>query len=436
MTAINTNHANKPIYPRPRQVASNQEKATENPGIAADSYEPGELLVRLKSDMASAAPIELPGAIVEEFHNLESDQKGLAPTDRIVRIKLDEGVEVEDAAKSLGRDPGIAWAEPNYTWSLEANIGTNDKFGSKLWGMKEINAPQAWKTTTGSREGAVVAVLDSGIDQKHPDLVNNLWTNPGEIPGNGIDDDGNGVVDDVHGYNALDQNGNPHDELKHGTHVAGTIGAEGNNGIGVAGVNWQTRIMPVKIFGGNGKTNSAAILRGIEYAKKMGADITNNSWGGTQYSNAIQDAFAANPALHVCAAGNSSNDNDAMNHYPSGYELPNLISVAAISEMGRLASYSNYGATTVDIAAPGSNIVSTIPTNRSGRGRYQAMNGTSMASPHVAGAAVLVKSQFPKASAAEVKEILMDSAQPRTALKGKVATGGVLDVEKAIQGKQ
>src|SRR5690606_21235490 len=185
----------------------------------------------------------------------------------------------------------------------------------RLYGMAKIQAPQAWETTTGSRTGPVVAVIDGGIDYNHPDLTNNMWTNPGEIPGDGLDNDGNGVVDDVHGYNAINGSGHPADDNNHGTHCAGTIGAEGNNGVGVVGVNHQARMMAVKFLGSNGSGTTADAVKGVLYASRMGARITSNSWGGGGYNQALKDALASSPALHIFAAGNANSNNDRRPSY-------------------------------------------------------------------------------------------------------------------------
>jgi subtilisin family serine protease len=210
----------------------------------------------------------------------------------------------------------------------------------------------------------MVGVIDTGIDYNHPDLAANVWTNPLEIPGNGIDDDGNGYVDDVHGYDFVNRDGDPMDDHGHGTHVAGTIAAVANNGIGVAGVSWHAKVMALKFLdaGGSGWVSDA--VEALNYATDMGAKITNNSWGGGEYSTALRDAIAAANsagAVFVAAAGNSANNNDATPFYPAGYEGPNVIAVAATDASDTLAVFSNFGRNTVQLGAPGVGIYSTVP---------------------------------------------------------------------------
>ena len=297
-------------------------------------------------------------------------------------------------------------------------------------GHTDIDAPEAWTRTTGSRTGPIIAVLDTGVDTDHPDLKDNIWTNTGEIPGNGKDDDNNGVIDDVHGYNAYYKNGDPDDKDSHGTHCAGTIGAVGNNGRGVVGVNWQTRIMPIKIFNDNKKpkTSRSAILRGISYATRHGARITSNSWGGGGRSFSIRRAFSNSSAFHVMAAGNDSKNNDEKSYYPASYDMDNSISVASITRSGALSSFSNYGKDEVDLAAPGSSIYSTTPG-----GRYGYKSGTSMATPHVSGVAGLAATLNPDLSNTELKQILMDSVDEADNLTDKVVSGGRLNADKTLQ---
>jgi hypothetical protein len=300
--------------------------------------------------------------------------------------------------------------------------------------MEKIQAQAAWERTTGSRQGPVIAVLDTGLDVTHPDIAPNLWTNPGEIAGNGIDDDGNGVIDDVHGYNAVEQTGDPYDDYTHGTHCAGTIAAVGDNGQGVTGVNWQARIMPVKMMV-KGTGTVADTVRALAYATQNGAAITSNSYGGP-YSQPEYEAFAASPLLHICAAGNEGNDNDVSRYYPhdrpvgypATFELPNVISVAASGKNDRLASFSNYGAQTVDLAAPGVSILSTVPG-----GGYETKSGTSMATPHVAGVAGLIATLYPNMTPDEIKTRILANVDVLPTLAGKVLTGGRLNAARALE---
>src|SRR5918999_1287399 len=270
---------------------------------------------------------------------------------------------------------------------------------------EDADAPEAWNTGTGTA-ATVVAVIDEGVDVSHPDLRNNIWKNPGEVPGNGVDDDRNGYVDDVNGFDFANDDASVYDPDpidgsgdEHGTHVAGTIAAEGNNGAGITGVNWQAKVMALKFLGPNSGSTLDAV-EAINYAVAKGADISNNSWGYVgSPSRSLKDAItrADNAGLlFVAAAGNGGadgvgDDNDANStntNYPSSFSNPNIISVAATDNRDRLASFSNFGASTVDLGAPGVNVLSTLPGNR-----YGYYSGTSMATPHVTGVAALLKSQ-------------------------------------------
>jgi len=332
---------------------------------------------------------------------------------------------------------GVSLLEPDF--ALESRRLPDDPRSSQLYGLDTIRAPRAWDTTVGSRN-VVVAVIDTGIDYRHPDLAANVWRNPGEVAGDGIDNDGNGFTDDVHGYDFFDEDGDPMDlSLEngggHGTHVAGTIGAVGNNGTGVTGVSWQVSLMGVRFLGPNGGSISAAI-RAVNYVTRMRRDFgvnvvaTNNSWGGGGFSTALRDAIEAGGRagiLFVAAAGNETNNNDASPSYPASYTSEAIISVAATDRNDRLASFSNFGTTSVDVAAPGVGILSTTPN-----GSYASFSGTSMATPHVAGTVALLAAARPEATAAQIRAAILGSARPVAGLAGSVATGGVLDAAAAL----
>ncbi|MEW6279595.1 MAG: S8 family peptidase [Candidatus Eremiobacterota bacterium] len=396
----------------------------------AQSYRPGEVLVRLKPETEGITDVfeDLSPTTVER---LDDPRQGVVEGGGLYRLVLPEGGATEQAMARLQTDPRVGYAAPNHVYTLDERRVPDDLdqgfFGTALWGMEKIQAPEAWGTTVGAHDGPIVAVLDTGADVTHPDLQGNLWTNPGEIPGNGVDDDKNGVVDDVHGYNPAHNSGDLRDIHRHGTHTAGTIAAVGNNGRGVVGVNWEARVMPIRIFDEDGSTDVATIVKGLEYATRMGARITSNSWGGTRYNRALEEAFAASPALHVAAAGNSRIDNDRVPHYPSSFDLPNLVSVAASDKRDRLASFSNYGAESVDLAAPGVGIKSTLPGDR-----YGSMSGTSMACPHVAGVAALIATAVPQASNQEIKDRLLGGVDRNGSLEGKVRSGGRLNAARAL----
>ncbi len=393
------------------------------------AHRPGELLVRLNEGASLATDVagDLEAQIVDRFE-LPNPGSSLDGRATVLHLKLPESTSTEQAMDKLANDPRVRYAVPNHIFELDVQERRPDDLSHELWGMQAIHAPEAWAVTTGSNSGPVIAVLDTGVDVTHPDLMSNLWTNTGEIPGNGIDDDGNGVVDDIHGYNPNDNSGNVQDGHRHGTHTAGTIGAVGNNGQGVVGVNWQARIMAIKIFDDNGRTSAASIIKGLEYANKMGARITSNSWGGTQYNEAIKDAFAGSTALHIAAAGNSRTNTDLKGHYPSTYDLPNMVSVAATTRNDSRASFSNYGAVTVDLAAPGQDIVSTVPG-----GGTESLNGTSMACPHVSGVAGLIATLYPQASNEEIKKRLLSGVDQVESLQGVVATGGRLNAARSLE---
>ena len=306
----------------------------------------------------------------------------------------------------------------------------------ELWGMTSINAPVAWDKIHDS-PNVVVAVIDTGVDYTHEDIAGNMWTNPGEVAGNNIDDDGNGIKDDVFGAKFANNvaSGDPKDDNEHGTHCAGTIGALGNNAKGVIGVNWKVQIMALKFLDstGSGSTNDA--IRCIDYAieqktKGVNVRVMSNSWGGGGESQALADAITrAEQAgiLFVAAAGNESANNDVVPNFPSNYPNENVFAVAAINQSDQLATrFSNFGATTVDIGAPGDGILSTVPSDG-----YATFSGTSMATPHVAGSAALALAHpdHQSKSAIEIKALLMKKARPLGSLSGKCVAGGTLDIE-------
>lgn len=361
-------------------------------------------------------------------------------------LDLPDGVTASQAIKHLSKQPGIAFVEKN--WKLQAQATSNDPYYSngRLWGMYGdasnpanpygSQAAEAWSEGNIGSSDVFVGIIDEGYQYTHPDLINNAGVNPGEIPGNGRDDDENGYVDDVYGWNFANDNntvyGGPRDD--HGTHVAGTIGAKGGNSTGVAGVNWNIKMLSGKFLGRLSGTSADAI-KAVDYftdLKNSGVNIvaTNNSWGGGGYSQglfeAIQRANAAD-ILFIAAAGNEGRNNDSRDSYPSSYDSPNVIAVASITSTGARSSFSNYGSTTVDLGAPGSDIESTLPENT-----YGSYSGTSMATPHVTGAAALLSSIVPSATGAQIKQALLESAAPTPSLSGITVTGGRLDIQQAI----
>ncbi|RUL83963.1 S8 family serine peptidase [Tautonia sociabilis] len=348
-----------------------------------------------------------------------------------------------DAAVSLlASRPWVEYAEPDGPL-IQADGGRvvpNDPSFGQLWGLDnasdlDINAPEAW-AAAGGGQGVLVAVLDTGIDLTHPDLAGRIWTNPGEIPGNGIDDDRNGYIDDVNGWNFVSRTSDVRDDNGHGTHVSGTIAAVAGNGIGVTGVAFGATVMPLKVLGADGSGSISKAVDAIYYAAAHGARVINASWGGPGYSKSLDDAIRAvgqaNPStgalgtVFVSAAGNEAVDNDVRPSYPPNNRYASTIAVAAIDQSGRLASYSNYGDRTVDLAAPGDSILSTVP------GGYAYYSGTSMAAPHVTGVVALVAAQYPGETAAQLVRRVVGAARPLPSLTGLVASGGLLDAAKAV----
>ncbi len=395
-------------------------------------FVPNHLLVRFASGVESAQRTNILNALGGARITREYE---LVPG--LCLVTLPAGQTVEEALLSYNGTSGILYAEPDYLVHADATFPNDPRF-SELWGMyntgqtggtpgADIRAPDAWDFTTGSRQ-VVVAVIDTGVDYTHPDLTNNIWTNLGEIPGNGIDDDGNGYVDDVHGYDFVNDDGDPMDDNDHGTHCSGTIGGEGNNAIGVAGVCWQVRIMGVKFLSAGGSGSTADGVLSVQYATLMGANVMNNSWGGGGYSQALKDAIDAAGAANIifpAAAGNTATDNDVIPHYPSSYDSPNIVAVMSTDDHDLRSGFSCWGLTSVDLAAPGSDILSCQPG-----GGYQLMSGTSMATPHVAGACALLLAANPTLSVAQIKQALLSTVDP--VVPGLCVSGGRLNLPRAL----
>lgn len=346
------------------------------------------------------------------------------------QIKFDDPVPTTAPKDLLQRESNeeIQPNDPKFAeqWAL-SNLGQN---GGKK--NADIGALKAWLKTQGS-DKVVVAVLDSGVDYTHPDLVGNIWFRPESIPQ--YKDDELGVVNDYKGFNAADNQSDPMDDNGHGTHCAGIIGAEGNNDEGITGINWNVQIMPLKFMGRGGFGTTKDAIEAINYAidrKRNGVNVRviNASWGSTLYSKALEDAIRAageEGILFVAAAGNASTNNDKSPHYPSNYDLPNVISVAALDRNDNLASFSNYGAKTVHIAAPGKDILSTWLNED-----YREASGTSMAAPQVAGVAALILANEPNLSVEKLREKVLKSVDKLDNLSGKVENGGRLNAAKAL----
>jgi subtilisin family serine protease len=404
-----------------------------------------EIIVKFKEGTPESARqnalVRVNGTVKEKIHTNAMKHFGDNEGITLVRTPM-------AAMDALSRVRGLAeveYAEPNWIYTTDAT--SNDPYftNGSLWGMQGSanqfgsQAAVAWANNKTGSSSVYIGIIDEGYMYTHEDLALNAGTNPGEIAGNGKDDDGNGYVDDVYGWDFDGNNNTVFDGTSddHGTHVAGTIGAVGGNSKGVVGVCWTVKLMNAKFLGKRGGTTANAV-KAVDYftnLKIKGLNIvaTNNSWGGGGYSQALFDAIEkANTAgiLFIAAAGNSGVNNDASPHYPSSYTNANIISVASITSTGAISSFSNYGATSVDLGAPGSTIWSTIPASSRGKvvSGYASYSGTSMATPHVTGAAALYASTHPGASAADIKAAILASGTPTGSLNGKCLTGDRLNV--------
>ena len=412
--------------------------AAATPAAAAAPSAPHELLVRFDPSLA-------PGERADVRQRAGTPvERGLAVAGLQLVTLPPDAADADRARTALDGSRGVLYTEPNFTRRLQ--VTPDDTHFGLLWGLHntgqvmggtagtpdaDIDAPEAWELTTGSPV-TTVAVVDTGVDESHPDLAPQGWANPGETGAgretNGIDDDQNGYVDDTQGWDWVAQDSDPDDEHGHGTHVAGTVAARGNDGQGVTGVSWQSRLMALRVLDEDGEGTVADVVDAYSYAAANGAPIVNASLGSSGFSFTEYDMLRSLPGtLFVVAAGNDGESNEVNPHYPCSYALPNVVCVAASNNRDGLAGFSNYGATSVDLAAPGRSTFSTWP------GGYTYASGTSMATPHVSGVAALVHSRLPGASVATMRNALLAGVDPQPAFAGKTVTGGRLNALRSLE---
>lgn len=420
--------------------------------LAKHARRPGEVIVKLKPNALVTASFS---QVFDAGRFRISAVKRFETDARYYTVKLAGDDQTAQYLEASASNPAMQYAEPNYILHID---GAKDAPAEKvpavsefnqLWGMKntgqndpkgtpgvagaDISATKAWAITTGNKD-IKIAVIDTGMDYNHPELKDNVAQNTADCFNDGVDHDGNGFVNDCHGWNFAGgaSTNDPMDDNEHGTHVSGTIGANGDGGGHIAGVNWHTSIMPVKFLDAQGSGSLDDAVKAIQYATKMHVNIMSNSWGGGGFSQAMMDSIteAKNAGiLFVAAAGNDADDGDANPHYPAGYQVDNVIAVAATTNKDTLADFSTFGKRTVHLAAPGNEVYSSVPG-----GKYASFSGTSMATPHVSGAAALVWGANTKATYAEIKDRLLKSRDFVPALARKTVTGGRLNVYNALMG--
>ena len=411
-------------------------------------FVPGEVLVKLRKSISKKRSNDL-------FATRGAARQENLGGQGWVRVKLRKGQDPQSAIAELQKDPDVEAVQPNFYYHLAATPNDPMWSNSALYGLTKISAPAAWDTTTGS-PSVVVANIDTGMRYTHEDLAANMWTNPGEIQGNGVDDDGNGFADDYYGYDFFYNDPDPLDEHGHGTHTGGTIGAVGNNGVGVVGVSWNVKVMAIKIFSASGRDSTSAMLINaynyLRMMKERGVNIrvTNNSYAGCEEQCGIDyatkeaiDAMGDAGILNVFAAGNNNQNNDtsATPNYPGSYTSPSIINVASSTSTDLRSGFSAWGPSSVDLAAPGSGVLSTTFASNSS---YGIMSGTSMATPHVTGAAALLAAFDPSLSPASIKATLMNTVDTFTSLgttveqnwaPTPVRSAGRLNVARALQNR-
>lgn len=397
------------------------------------NYVPGELIIKMRGQPSSSRSAAFLGKVSGKM-NLKATFGKL----NMHQLALKPGEDIQKTLEELRQDPDVEYAEPNYylnkfddpapdlkKYSLQEAVDQVSQFSSSSYHQSyaDTKVADSWPQLSSSTNEVVVAVIDTGVDYNHTVFTetNAIWTNSGEIPNNGIDDDSNGYIDDVRGWNFYSNNKNPMDDDDHGTHVAGIIiGVEQDIIVGPR-QNSHIKIMPLKFLGADGSGSTSGAISAIYYAVNNGARVINNSWGGGNYSQSLHDALAyaySQGVVIVAAAGNSHSNNDSVPMYPSSYPVPSLISVAATNDWDSLASFSNYGVSSVHVAAPGVSIYSTVPGNY-----FQFMSGTSMAAPFIAGLAAMSVLEAPNLSGYQIKNIVINSSTSVSNLVPKVISG-------------
>lgn len=404
--------------------------------LKKSSGKSASLVASLFTNFAKKLGIKVfrPYRLFQSFHHVQATQTALFTLikyqsdieyiEPVYRVWIaDRAVKEDIRAETVTPDPKLI--EGGDTIELAAQL--SDQWGLDHSGDFDVNAFQAWKMTTGSKN-VVVAVIDSGIDYNHPALHKNIWHNTGEIEGNGIDDDGNGFIDDVIGWDFYHDDPWPYDDHRHGTHCSGVIGGHAKN---LKGVSPNVKIMGLKFLGKSGGGSTANAIKAIDYAISNGAQIMNNSWGGGSFSRALEEVILESNkrgVLFVVAAGNSNKNLDSVTAYPASYKIPNVLSVAANKEDGTRASFSNYGKTTVHVSAPGYHILSSVP-----QGKVQYLNGTSMAAPFVSGIAALLLAANPKLDHLQLKDYILQNVKKVSALTDYTIAGGITDAEASLK---
>lgn len=434
-----------PVQVNPAASQKDRQPVVEVKDDANQNLLKSEVLVRFRPGVTR----EVITRIMSQFNDRVEDR--IESVDGLDVVEDEDGKSVDEVVAQYRTLPEVEYAEANGTITLDhdesgrKHLHANDEMFSQQWGLfnsgenggrfgADISAMRAWAVTTGSDQ-VVVAVLDSGVDYSHPDLANNIWERPQIIKAYQDDNLTADATNDVHGFNFVDDNDDPMDDNGHGTHCAGIIGAEGGNGLGIAGVNWNVKIMPLRFMDGDGTGTTKDAIEAINYVidrKRAGVNvrIISASWGSTAKSRALEDVIRRafdEGILFVAAAGNSSSNNDQTPHYPSSYNLGNIVSVAALDRNDELTSFSNYGAKSVHVAAPGQEILSTWLEHG-----FEEKQGTSMATPFVSGVAALILAENPKMSVSDLRARLLKSVDVLPSLKGKISSGGRINAAKAV----